>query len=144
MTLGLPAWAMELLQEGRVARLGTADLAGRPLVVPVCYVYDGRACFSAIDPKPKRAPERALRRVRNITENPRVSLLVDHYDEEWLHLAWVIVEGRADILREGPERAAAVDLLLAKYTQYRALRLDREVATMIKIAPERALCWRYS
>ena len=143
MTLGPPAWARELLREGRVARLGTADRAGRPLVVPVCYAFDGRACFSAIDPKPKRAPDRALRRVRNIEANPRVSLLVDHYDEEWSRLAWVIVEGRADLLTQGPDRAAAVDLLVAKYAQYRSLGLDRDTATVIRITPERTLCWRY-
>ena len=143
MTLGLPAWATELLREGRVARLGTADRGAQPLVVPVCYVFDGAACFTAIDPKPKRAPERALRRVRNIVENPRVSLLVDRYDEEWARLCWVIVEGRADILTAGPEHAAAIDLLFAKYPQYHALGLDRDSATIIKIAPERTLCWRY-
>ena len=86
----LPAFAAELLYQGRVARLGTADRAGQPLVLPVCYVFDGRACFSAIDAKPKRLQARPLRRVRNIAENPRVSLTVDRYDEEWSRLAWVV------------------------------------------------------
>ena len=139
----LPAFAAELLYQSRVARLGTADRAGQPLVVPVCYVFDGRACFSAIDAKPKRLDARRLRRIRNIAENPRVSLTVDRYDEEWSHLCWVIVQGRADILTEGPERAGAVDLLLAKYAQYRVMGLDREAATVIRIAPEKALYWRW-
>jgi PPOX class probable F420-dependent enzyme len=111
--------------------------------VPVCYAFDGRACFSAIDAKPKRLEARQLRRIRNIAENPRVSLTVDRYDEEWSHLCWVIVQGRADVLTEGPERAGAVDLLLAKYAQYRVMGLDREAATVIRIAPEKALYWRW-
>jgi PPOX class probable F420-dependent enzyme len=139
----LPAFAAELLYESRVARLGTADQTGQPLVVPVCYVFDGRACFSAIDAKPKRVAARQLRRVRNIVENPRVSLTVDRYDEEWSRLCWVIVQGRADILTDGSERASAVDLLRAKYAQYRVMGLDREAATVIRIAPEKALCWRW-
>ena len=139
----LPAFAAELLYQSRVARLGTADRAGQPLVVPVCYVFDGRACFSAIDAKPKRVAAHQLRRVRNITENPRVSLTVDRYDEEWSRLCWVIVQGRADILTDGFERAGAVDLLVSKYTQYRALGLDREAATVIRISPERTLSWRW-
>jgi len=143
VSVDLPAFAAELLRESRVARLGTADRAGQPLVVPVCYVFDGRACFSAIDAKPKRVAGSELRRVRNIAENPRVSLVVDRYDEEWSRLCWVIVEGRADLLSDGPERAGAVDLLRNKYPQYRALGLDRDSATVIRIAPERTLWWSY-
>ena len=139
----LPAFAAELLYQSRVARLGPADRAGQPLVVPVCYVFDGRVCFSAIDAKPKRVAASELRRVRNIAENPRVSLAVDRYDEEWSRLCWVIVQGRADILMAGAERASAVDLLRAKYTQYRALGLDRETAAVIRISPERTLFWSW-
>lgn len=139
----LPAYAAELLYESRIARLGTADRAGQPLVVPVCYVFDGRVCFSAIDAKPKRVEGPRLRRLRNIAENPRVSLTVDRYDEEWTKLSWVIIQGRAEVLTEGSERAGAVDRLLAKYTQYRTMGLDRDAATVIRISPERALFWRW-
>ncbi len=144
MSPELPAAAAELLRESRVARLGTADRAGQPLVVPVCYVFDGRACFSAIDAKPKRVAPRALRRVRNIADNPRVSLVVDRYDEDWSQLCWVIVQGRADVLAEGHERAVAVDLLRAKYPQYRAMGLDRETAIVIRISPERTTFWSWT
>jgi len=144
VSVALPAFAAELLRESRVARLGTADRAGQPLVVPVCYVFDGRACFSAIDAKPKRIQAGELRRLRNIAENPRVSLVVDRYDEEWTRLCWVIVQGRADILTDGPERAGAVDLLRDKYVQYRTLGLDRETATVIRLTPERAMFWSWT
>ena len=144
MSLELPPWAAALLRESRVARLGTADAAGQPLVVPVCYVFDGRACFSALDAKPKRVPAGALRRVRNIAANPRVSLVVDRWDEDWSRLAWVIVEGRGELLTAGAERTAAVDLLREKYAQYRALGLDRDAAPVIRITPARALAWRGS
>ena len=143
MNGALPPAAAELLRESRVARLGTADREGQPLVVPVCYVFDGRVCFSPIDAKPKRVAPRALRRVRNITDNPQVSLVVDRYDEDWSQLRWVIVQGRAEILSEGPERAQAVDLLRAKYAQYRAMGLDRDTAIVIRISPERTTYWSW-
>lgn len=142
MSLDLPPWAAALLRESRVARLATADAAGRPLVVPVCYVFDGSRCFSAIDAKPKRVPARELRRVRNVEVNPQVSLVADHWDEDWARLAWVIVEGRADVLTTGAERAAAVGLLRDKYAQYRAMGLDRERAMILRITPARLLFWR--
>jgi PPOX class probable F420-dependent enzyme len=143
VSVDLPTFAAELLRDSRVARLGTADRAGQPLVVPVCYVFDGRRCFSPIDAKPKRVAARPLRRLRNIEENPRVSLAVDRYDEDWTRLCWVIVEGRAEILTGGPERADAVDLLTAKYAQYRTLGLDRDAATVIRISPDRTMYWKW-
>jgi len=144
VSAALPPAAAALLRESRVARLGTADREGQPLVVPVCYVFDGRACFSAIDAKPKRVAPRGLRRVRNIADNPRVSLVVDRYDEDWSQLCWVIVQGRADILSDGPERATAVDLLRAKYPQYRAMGLDRDTTIVIRISPERTTFWSWA
>ena len=91
-----PAWALALLRDARVGRLATADAAGRPLVVPVCYAADSARIYSAVDAKPKAT--RNLRRLRNIADNPQVSLVVDVWDEDWSRLAWVIVEGRADVL----------------------------------------------
>jgi len=144
VTAPVPGWAAALLREGRVARLGTADAAGRPLVVPVCYVFDGERCYAPIDAKPKRSPGRTLRRVRNIEENPRVSLLVDRWDEDWAGLRWVIVEGRADLVHAGPVLARAVALLVAKYPQYDALALADRFEAVIRIAPERLLAWSFS
>jgi PPOX class probable F420-dependent enzyme len=141
LRLDVPAAVAEFLRDGRVGRLATADAAGRPLVVPVCYVFDGRRCYSAIDAKPKRTAK--LRRLRNIAENPRVSLVVDHYDEDWTALSYVIVEGVAEILTSGAEVAHAIGLLLAKYPQYRDLGLDRAGGPVIKVVPERVLHWRF-
>jgi PPOX class probable F420-dependent enzyme len=135
-----PAWALALLRDARVGRLATADAAGRPLVVPVCYVFDGARCYSAVDAKPKQT--RNLRRLRNIADNPHVSLVVDIWDEDWRRLRWVIVEGRAEILHAGAEFAQAIDLLVAKYPQYQTLTLDRASGAMIAITLERVLSWR--
>jgi len=79
----VPGWAVAFLRAGRAARLGTADTAGQPLVVPVCYVFDGKRCYVPIDAKPKRDPSRPLKRLRNIEENPRVSLVVDGREVLW-------------------------------------------------------------
>jgi PPOX class probable F420-dependent enzyme len=139
---GAPAWALALLRDARVGRLATADAAGRPLVVPVCYVFDGTRCYSAVDAKPKST--RNLRRLRNIADNPQVSLVVDVWDEDWSRLCWVIVEGRAEILTGGAEFTGAVDRLVAKYPQYRDLPLDRGDGAVVALTPLRVLSWRMS
>ena len=135
-----PAWALALLRDARVGRLATADAAGRPLVVPVCYVFDGTRCYSAVDAKPKRTRE--LRRLKNIAANPHVSLVVDVWDEDWSKLCWLIVEGRAEVLAGGAEFTRAIDALVAKYPQYRALSLDRTQGAVIALTPDRVLAWR--
>ena len=141
MIADVPAWATEFLEVARVGRLATADAAGRPLVVPVCYALDGARIYSAVDAKPKRTRE--LRRLRNIAENPRVSLVVDEYDEDWTRLRYVIVEGHADVLTGGDEFSRAVDRLVAKYPQYRQLALPRDSGAVIRITADRVLAWRY-
>ena len=144
MTATLAPEVSDFLKAGRVARLGTADAAGQPLVVPICYAFDGRHCYSAIDAKPKRQAPGGLKRVKNIGENARVSLLVDHYDEDWSRLRYVVLQGRADLLSEGTEFTYAVDLLLEKYGQYRAMSLDRNSGLVIKITPDRVVQWSFA
>jgi PPOX class probable F420-dependent enzyme len=128
---------------GRVGRLGTVDAGGQPLVVPVCYAFDGEALFSAIDAKPKTGPPEGLKRIKNIRENSRVSVVIDEYDEDWRKLRYVIIQGRAEVLSSGREFTDAADLLLAKYPQYRAMGLSRETGTMIKVTPTRVLRWSH-
>ena len=138
--LDAPAWALALLRDARVGRLATADATGQPLVVPVCYVFDGARCYTAVDAKPKRTRE--LRRLKNIAANPHVSLVVDVWDEDWSKLCWVIVEGRAEVLTTGAEFTRAIDQLVAKYPQYRAMGLERAEGAVIAISPERIVPWR--
>lgn len=135
-----PAWALALLRDARVGRLATVDAAGRPLVIPVCHAFDGARVYSAVDAKPKST--RNLRRLRNIAENPHVSLVVDVWDEDWSRLAWVIVEGRAEVLTGGRAFTDAIDRLIAKYPQYRGLGLDREQGALVAVTPDRILAWR--
>ena len=92
-----------------MARLATVDEAGYPHVVPVCYATDGHAYYSPLDAKPKTSPVSRLKRVRNIRANPRVALLIDHYEEDWARLRFVMVQGRAELLDGGPEWKAARD-----------------------------------
>jgi PPOX class probable F420-dependent enzyme len=134
-----PAWALAMLREARVGRLGTSDAAGRPLVVPVCFAFDGTAVYSAVDDKPKRT--RALRRLRNVGENPQACVLVDVWDEDWTRLAWVSVEGRAEVLTAGGDFVRALEALRAKYPQYRTMNLEADGA-VLRVRGDRVRSWR--
>jgi PPOX class probable F420-dependent enzyme len=102
--------------ESRIARLATVDPDGRPHLVPIVFALAGDTLYSAVDAKPKRS--RKLRRIENARRRPRVTVLVDHYDEDWTRLWWVRLRGRARVLDSGEEAARALELLIAKYEQY--------------------------
>jgi PPOX class probable F420-dependent enzyme len=100
-----------------VARLGTADAQGRPHVVVVTFAVEGDAIYSAVDQKPKSGAY--LKRLRNVGENPWVTVLADHYSEDWDRLWWVRADGRAAILADQRQMAAPLRLLASRYRQYR-------------------------
>lgn len=129
----------ERLYATPVGHLATADANGRPHVIPVCFAYDGEHIYSVLDAKPKRGSLTGLRRVRNILANPRVSLVIDHYDEDWTRLWYLLVQGRAELVEDGPEPPAAIARLREKYHQYREMPLDGN--PVIRITPERVTGW---
>src|SRR5437763_3304783 len=101
----------------RIAHLATADRRADPHVVPVCFAISKRTLYITIDDKPKRASTIALKRLRNIAENPAVAVVMDRYDEDWARLGWVMLRGRAEILSEGTEHRDAQALLRSRYPQ---------------------------
>jgi PPOX class probable F420-dependent enzyme len=116
-----PATMQKRLAAAHVARLATVRPDGAPHVVPCCFTIAGEIAYSAVDDaKPKTTA--ALARLANIRAHSRASLLVDHYEDNWSQLWWVRVDGSARVLDGGAERERALDLLVAKYAQYRAAR----------------------
>lgn len=119
----------------RVARLATADAEGIPHLVPIAFAVAGDTIYSAVDAKPKRT--RALRRLANVRENPAVSLLVDHWDEDdWAALWWVRADGRGRVLDpEDPEARRAAVLLRERYPR------QRDAGEVLAVEVERWSGW---
>ena len=132
------------LASARRAILATISPDGRPRLVPICFVLDDAlpAVYTPIDDKPKRDDDPfALARVRDILADPRVTVLVDRWDEDWSRLAWLRCHGRATLLDPGaPEHTVVVAALRAKYPQYATHRLDRR--PLIRVEIERVASWR--
>jgi PPOX class probable F420-dependent enzyme len=113
------AEARERFAAARVARLATADRYGTPHLVPVVFAVEDDCIYMVTDAKPKRTT--ALRRLGNVRQNPAVTLLVDHYDEDWNELWWARADGRGRVLEpDQPEAVRAIAQLQARYTQQRA------------------------
>lgn len=121
----------QFLEIARVAHLATADADGLPHVVPVCHTVIGDKVFFTIDEKPKR--EGGLKRVSNIKANPKAALVVDHYDEDWSKLGWVMIQGPALLLKDGDEHGVAQVALRERYPQLLGMRIDHLPVVAIEI-----------
>jgi PPOX class probable F420-dependent enzyme len=132
----LVAWARELLEEARVARLGLLDDEGAPRVLPVTFAVAEGRIWSAIDRKPKTAAEPA--RLRFLRRDSRAALTVDRYSDDWEELAWVQVLGTVEVvgLDDGP---AGLEALRAKYEPYRE---EAPPGPLVALRPKRYLWWR--
>jgi PPOX class probable F420-dependent enzyme len=119
-----------------VARLGTVAPDGMPHLVPVVFALRDEVVYTAVDAKPKTTQR--LRRLANIERHPLVSLLVDHYADDWTQLWWVRIDGIAAIHDEGDALDAGHDLLRAKYTQYQSVPLNGPV---IAVTVQRWSSW---
>ena len=122
------------LAEQRVAHLATADARAVPHVVPVCFALHESTLYITVDAKPKRALGTELKRVQNIVENPAVAVVVDHYDEDWARLGWVMLRGQAEVLTSGTEHDNAQALLRSRYPQLAAMQIAHLPVIAVRIA----------
>ena len=104
----LPEWALELVDTTPVAHLGLLDEDGHPRVQPITFARVGDELWSAIDDKPKRTTPA---RIKRLQRDPRATITVDRYDDDWSRLAWVqaigtmrVLDVRDDILGALKER----------------------------------------
>jgi PPOX class probable F420-dependent enzyme len=131
-----PTAMLQHLAGATVARLATVGPGGRPHVVPITFVLEGRTLYFAVDAKPKRTTH--LTRLRNIAANPAVAVLVDHYEDDWTRLWWVRADGSARVVEEEAHANRVIELLQQRYLQYRAARPPGPV---VAISIERLSGW---
>jgi PPOX class probable F420-dependent enzyme len=133
-----------LLESWPVARLATAGARGRPSALPIVFALVRGYVWTPVDGKPKRAGE--LARVRRVTENPYVELLLDEYDGDWSRLWWLRIEGEARVVEppdptRDPDVAPVLKALCGKYAQYESVPVLRDPPTLLAIRPTRMRSW---
>lgn len=133
----LPDHIRLLLDRVRRGVMSTVDPDGSAHSVPVVFALTGDEIISPIDHKPKTGV--VMRRVRNLERDDRVTLLLDHYDEEWTRLAWLMVRGHATV-----EASASEDLMRALNARYDQYAPDERHDALIRIRPTRLSWWSWS
>lgn len=130
----------QFIAQQRCGHLAASNTIGAPHVIPVCYAWDGARFWIALDEKPKRVEPLQLKRVRNIHVRGEASLVIDHYDDDWSRLGYVLVSGPAAVLQgNAPEHANALALLRERYPAYRAMALEER--PLIAITPKKVSAW---
>jgi PPOX class probable F420-dependent enzyme len=130
------AEARRRLAVSKVAHLATVSAEGRPHIVPIVFALDGDTLYFAVDAKPKQTTR--LARLKNIAANPAVSVLVDHYEDDWTRLWWVRADGNAHIVTDDAEAQRAIDLLAKRYQQHAT---DRPGGPVVAIHIDRLTGW---
>lgn len=131
----MPEWAQALVHETRVAHLGLLDESGHPRVQPITFARVGPSLFFAIDDKPKR---RTPARIARLQRDPRATVTIDRYDDDWSRLAWVQVLATATIHVAHDEAMAVLRSRYATYAQ------QAPPGPLVELSPLRILCWRAS
>jgi len=131
--------ALGRVSGARIARFATITEDGRPHLVPITHALVGESIVHMVDHKPKST--HSLARIANLTLEPRATVLVDHYDEDWRRLWWVRVDGRGSVHDTGPRWAAAQNALAAKYQQYATAPPE---GPAIYLSIERVTSWEHT
>ena len=129
----LTAKQRQFLEAARVARFATADANGQPHVLPICFTLIDASAYFSIDGKPKKKGG-PLKRLKNLIENPRAALVIDHYEEDWQRLGWVMLQGAAEILERGDEHDLAQAKLRERYPQLSSMEIASLPVVAIRIA----------
>jgi PPOX class probable F420-dependent enzyme len=130
----------ELLARWPVARLATVDKSGQPHLVPIVFCRDGNALYSPVDGKRKKTGQ--LKRLANLAANPKTSLLIDEYHQDWQKIWWLRLDGRADVYNpEADHEQRLTDLFTKKYPQYRQVPLTRGELVCLRFEWDRTISW---
>ena len=139
---------LQLIKSARIGYLATAASNLQPYLTPVVFIVQQNSVFIPLDDKPKTIDVKQLKRVKNIKENPRVSFLVDHYDEDWTNLWFVMIIGHATLVQEKgrnertkEEMMRIRSMLVKKYSQYTKIGIGK---IYIKIRIEKTIHWKYN
>ena len=120
----------------RIGRVATASAAGVPHLVPVCHVLTGGKIYFASGDDG--------RKVKNLRENPRVTLTVDVYSDHWGTLKGVMIQGRARLIEKGPRFRRVRERLYRKYPQYpREAAISPSDSIVVEVTPTRVFSWGF-
>ena len=105
----IPQLVKKFIADAPVCRFATVRPTGDPHVIPVCPAFDGNSTLFVDIAKNGVS-------ARGIMADPRVTVVIDEYDDDWSKLKAVILRCTAEPL-QGLEVDTAWELFRAKFPQ---------------------------
>ncbi|MEM5802252.1 MAG: pyridoxamine 5'-phosphate oxidase family protein [Candidatus Aenigmatarchaeota archaeon] len=122
---------VKFLEGQEVCRLATSSKSLQPHVVPVCYIFHKGHFYIATDFDTKK--------LKNLKENRKVSLVVDVYRQPKNKA--IFIQGEAEILERGEEFKEISEIFFKKFYWARADPWEEGETVILKIKPEKKISW---
>jgi len=102
---------------------------GWPQATTVGYVHDGLTLYVGCAANSQK--------VRNIERCNRVSLTVDHDEDQWSRIRGLSMGATAEVVTDPAEIARAIELILAKFPQFKSMpKPEPGSFAFLKITPK--------
>lgn len=134
------AWSkkkkVRFLGRSPVIRVATVSRRNRPQVTPVCHVVSGGKVYWVSDP--------GAVKLANISHRSWVALVADVYKAGWRDMGGVMAQGRARLIRGGPQFRKVRGLLYRKFPVYRKNSpFEEGESIIVEVTPARLISWWY-
>lgn len=127
---------LRFLSEAPVARIATVSKNSRPQVTPVCHVVHQGRIYWATDPDATK--------LTNISRHRWVAVEYDVYKADWRKMGGVMAQGKARLIRGGPEFRKIRGLLYRKFRVYQSnAPFEEGESLIIEVRPENWFQWWY-
>jgi len=137
---------LKLIKSAEIGYLATASPNLQPYVTPAVLIIERDTIYVPLDSKPKTVNYRQLKRVKNVLQNPKVAFLVEHYENDWSRLWFVMLTGFANLviqnedLNTNKEIRKVRSLFLEKYIQYNQVEIG---SAYIKLRKLKGTFWQF-
>jgi nitroimidazol reductase NimA-like FMN-containing flavoprotein (pyridoxamine 5'-phosphate oxidase superfamily) len=122
---------LRFILDNEICRIATAK-NNIPHVVPVCYIYKDNNIFFATDYKTKK--------YQNLTENKRISLIIDLYDKKNGNKG-IRIDGIASIIERGEDFKDLFKIFHDKFEWVKQDSWNEGEAPFIKIQIIKKVSW---
>ena len=125
MTEPLPQAVKDFVSVAQVCRIATVRPNGEPHVIAVCPVFDGDSIIY-IDIGPRYVT------ADNIRSDPRVTVIIDEYADDWNQLKGVLLRCRAEPV-SGAEQDGAWERIRQKFPLYKEFKWEPRLTLALRV-----------
>ena len=123
------AFILDILRQHNILTLATVREDGFPQATTVGYISDGLSLYVGCGADSQK--------LRNIDRCNKVSLTVDHDEDDWSRIRGLSMGATAEVVTDPAEIARVIELILAKFPQFKSMpKPEPGSFAFLKITPK--------